>query len=169
VDEIKDPDKAAPADYFLRATGLLAPSDAVAALLVLEDGRYVMQLRDVLADIFYPNHWGCFGGAVDPGEQPIEAIRRELHEELEYEVDAAAEFTRFDFDFTRLGKRKVSRVYFEVFVPQGAFRRFVLREGAAMQAFAGSDLLVGRQTTPYDAFAIWMHMSRRRFASVREQ
>jgi hypothetical protein len=42
----------------------LRPSDAVAALLVHEDGRYIMQLRDQKEGIFYPGHWGCFGGAV---------------------------------------------------------------------------------------------------------
>jgi 8-oxo-dGTP pyrophosphatase MutT (NUDIX family) len=158
---------APPADYFVRADGPLKPADAVAALLVLEDGRYVMQLRDALPNIFYPNHWGCFGGAVDAGERPLEALKRELREELEYEPDNADEFTRFDFDFTRLGRPRVSRIYFEVRVPQQAFRRFVLHEGADMQALAGPDLLVGRQTTPYDAFAIWMHMSRPRLAPGR--
>ncbi len=156
----------APADYFVRADGPLKPADAVAALLVLEDGRYVMQLRDTLPGIFYPNHWGCFGGAVDAGEKPLEALRRELREEIEYEFDTANEFTRFDFDFTRLGRRKVSRIYFEVSVPVQAFTHFVLHEGAGIQALTGQDLLVGRQTTPYDAFAIWMHMSKRRFAST---
>ena len=54
-------------DYFIRADGPLKPSDAVAALQVREDGRYVMQLRDAKPNIFYPDHWGCFGGAVDAG------------------------------------------------------------------------------------------------------
>lgn len=154
-------------DYFIRAEGPLVPKDAVAGLLVLEDGRYVMQLRDTLPNIFYPDHWGCFGGAVDAGESPLEALRRELREELEYELDSASEFTRFDFDFTRLGQRKVSRHYYEVRVPQEAFLRFVLHEGADMQPLAGPDLLVGRKATPYDAFAVWMHMSKRRLISVQ--
>jgi 8-oxo-dGTP pyrophosphatase MutT (NUDIX family) len=153
-------------DYFIHADTPLKPADAVAALLVLEDGRYVMQLRDASPNIFYPNHWGCFGGAVDAGERPLDALRRELHEELEYELGSAGEFTRFDFDFTRLGQPRVFRIYFEVIVPRKAFARFVLHEGASMQALAGQDVLVGRQTTPYDAFAIWMHMNKHRFASI---
>jgi 8-oxo-dGTP pyrophosphatase MutT (NUDIX family) len=154
-------------DYFIRAEGPLIPRDAVAGLLVLEDGRYIMQLRDALPNIFYPDHWGCFGGAIDAGESPLDALKRELREELEYEFDAASEFTRFDFDLTRLGQTKVSRVYYEVRVPQEAFLRLVLREGADMQPLAGADLLVGRKPTPYDAFAIWMHMSKRRFTSAQ--
>jgi 8-oxo-dGTP pyrophosphatase MutT (NUDIX family) len=157
------------ADYFMRADGPLKAANAVAALLVLEDGRYVMQLRDTLPDIFYPNHWGCFGGAVDAGEQPFEALRRELREELEYEIQDATEFTRFEFDFSRLGQSKVFRIYFEIRVPEETYERFVLHEGAGLQALAGRDLLAGKQTTPYDAFAIWMHMNTHRFPPQRQE
>ena len=59
---------------FFDAAPALRGDDAVAALLVLEDGRYVMQLRDTLPQIFYPGHWGCFGGAVNPGEDTTHAI-----------------------------------------------------------------------------------------------
>ena len=48
-----------------------AACHAVAALLQLSDGRYLMQLRNSNPDIFYPEHWGCFGGAVDAGEAPV--------------------------------------------------------------------------------------------------
>ena len=156
-------------DYFVSADGPLKASSAVAALLVLEDGRYVMQLRDTLPQIFYPNHWGCFGGAVDPGEEPIEALKRELREELEFEFSDATEFTRFDFDFSRFGQSRVFRVYFEIRVPEKTYERFVLHEGAAVEALAGRDLLVGRQTTPYDAFAVWIHMNTHRFPANQGQ
>jgi len=47
------------------------------------------------------------------------------------------------------------------------FERFVLREGQDVQAFRGEDLLVTRRVTPYDAFAVWMHMSREQSLSNR--
>lgn len=136
------------------------PCDAVAAVLIHEDGRYVMQLRDNKPGIFYPGHWGCFGGAVEAGEAPVEALRRELREEIQFDMPRVARFTQFDFDFGPLGYSKVYRIYFEVKVPDTAFRRFVLREGQDVEAFRGEDLLVTRRVTPYDAFAVWMHMSR---------
>ena len=55
--------------------GRLALPDAVAALMLCADGRYVMQLRDERPDIVYPGHWGCFGGAVNRGEAPGDALR----------------------------------------------------------------------------------------------
>jgi ADP-ribose pyrophosphatase YjhB (NUDIX family) len=153
-------------EYFVRATGALRPADAVAALLLLDDDRYVMQLRDANPQIFYPSHWGCFGGAVDTGEQAVEALRRELHEEIEFKMQEARWFTRFEFDFSSLGHAPVYRIYYEVRVNDGEFRRFVLHEGAEMRAFSGKDLLAHERVAPYDAFALWMHMSRGRFAKT---
>ena len=75
-----------PAGAFLGSRTTLRPAHAVAALLQLSDGRYLMQLRDSNPDIFYPEHWGCFGGAVDAGEAPTAALVRELKEELAVNV-----------------------------------------------------------------------------------
>ena len=55
-------------ENFLRSRAPVSTGHAVAALLVLEDGRYIMQLRDDLPDIWYPGHWGLFGGGIDEGE-----------------------------------------------------------------------------------------------------
>jgi len=140
----------------------LRAADAVAALLVHEDGRYIVQLRDALPTIFYPGHWGCFGGAVDARETPLAALKRELAEELEFAAPSAIEFTRFEFDLSRLGQRKVYRIYFEILVSAAVFDRFVLHEGAAFEAVEGRELLMRRRVTPYDAFAIWLHMNRQR-------
>ena len=137
---------------------VLTAGDAVAALLLRPDGRYVMQLRDSRPDIFYPGHWGCFGGAVDAKEDPSDAMRRELQEELEFTATDLRRFTRFEFDFSALGQRKVYRLYFEIAVDDDASRRFVLHEGAAVRAFDGAELLADHKVTPYDAFAIWMHL-----------
>jgi 8-oxo-dGTP pyrophosphatase MutT (NUDIX family) len=148
---------------FLAARGRLLASDAVAAILLLEDGRYVLQLRDETDGIFYPGHWGCFGGAVDLGEAPAEALRRELKEELEFEARAFEEFTRFDFDFSRLGQKRVFRIYYEVPVTASAYSSMVLHEGAEVRAFTGTEILEEPRVTPYDAFAIFLHYRRLRF------
>lgn len=156
-------EKAWAEECFLRGKEPLAPSNAVAALLVLEDGRYVMQLRDTLPSIFYPGHWGCFGGAVSDGETPLAALVRELGEELEYTPAAVVEFARFDFDLTRVGQSKMYRLFYEIFVPETAFSHFVLHEGASFKAITGRNLLLQHRVTPYDAFAIWIHMNKQRF------
>jgi 8-oxo-dGTP pyrophosphatase MutT (NUDIX family) len=134
------------------------PSNAVAGLLVMDDGRYVMQLRDAVPGIFFPGHWGCFGGGVDAGEAPEAAIRRELKEELEFEPADVKYFSRLDLDFSPLGYFKVFRIYFEVRVAESDLAGFVLHEGAEVRAFRGQDLLNDHSVTPYDAFLVWMHL-----------
>ena len=150
-------------NLFLTARGKLEALDAVAALIVLEDGRYVMQLRDANPDIFYPEFWGCFGGAVDEGEKPAQALSRELLEELDFGAVDAKEFIRFDFDLTNLCQKKIYRIYYEIPVPMKSYSRFTLREGAQFKAFSGAEILCERRVIPYDSFAIWLHMRRSRF------
>lgn len=148
--------------HFLSATTPLSGSDAVAAILLLDDGRYVLQLRDDIPTIFYPGHWGCFGGAVDPGEEPLAAICRELWEELAFEPESPREFTRFDFDLGRLGGRRVYRIYYEVAITTAALDQVVLGEGVAVRAFTAEEILARPHVTPYDAFALWLHHARGR-------
>ncbi|MGH7487311.1 MAG: NUDIX domain-containing protein, partial [bacterium] len=107
---------------FLASRAPLETGDAAAAILVLEDGRYLMQLRDDIPEIWYPGHWGLFGGSVDPGESEWDALRRELHEELELEMSAAQLFTRFEFDLQPIGLKRCFRSYYEVPVTPGCAR-----------------------------------------------
>src|SRR5215472_12995827 len=118
---------------FLSSRAPLTTSDAAAALLVLEDGRYLLQLRDDIPQIWYPGHWGFFGGAVDPGEDAIAALRRELREELDLAMTEAHLFVRFEFDLTPVGLKRCFRAYYEVPVSFAAFDRLVLREGSDMR------------------------------------
>ena len=154
------------AGAFLGSDRTLRPAHAVAALLRLSDGRYVMQLRDSHPGIFYPDHWGCFGGAVDPGETPVAALVRELGEELQAAVAPAevARFTEFTFDFAFAGDGVRVRTYFAVTLPQAGLDGLVLGEGAGLAAFAAETLLAMPRVVPYDAFALWMHHAQRRLA-----
>jgi len=51
-------------------------------LLVAEDGRLLLQLRDQKPGIVNPGRWGFFGGHVEHGETPAQAFLREMSEEL---------------------------------------------------------------------------------------
>jgi 8-oxo-dGTP pyrophosphatase MutT (NUDIX family) len=149
---------------FLSAQAPLKVGDAAAALLMLEDERYLLQLRDDIPQIWYPGHWGLFGGSVDAGEDEIEALRRELREELELEMPEARLFVRFEYDLTPIGLGRYFRAYYEVPVSLAAFDHLVLREGAEMRALAGDEALALPRISPYDAFALFLHHHRRRLA-----
>jgi 8-oxo-dGTP pyrophosphatase MutT (NUDIX family) len=57
----------------------------VGVVIILEDrsGRIAMQLRDDRADVVSANHWGLFGGWIEPNESPRAAVLREVKEELD--------------------------------------------------------------------------------------
>ena len=140
----------------------LTGSDATAAIIRLEDGRYLMQHRDATPAIWYPDHWGCFGGAVQDGEDPLHALRREVYEELEFEFSDATYFTRFDFDLTGLGMARYYRIYYVVEMTLAEVGRLVLHEGKDVQAFPGEHILSTLRVTPYDSFALFLYHQRRR-------
>ncbi|MBW4472959.1 MAG: NUDIX hydrolase [Stenomitos rutilans HA7619-LM2] len=66
----------------------------VAIVILHQNGHFLLQLRDDIPGILYPGHWALFGGHLEPGEHPDEAIRRELVEEISY---APAMLTPFGF------------------------------------------------------------------------
>src|SRR5690349_3315658 len=116
-------------DFFLGAEGQLRPADAVGALIVIDCGpnqRYLMQLRDQVRGIFYPGHWGIFGGAMEGGETSEEALRRELKEELNLEPQSVSYFTEFVFDLDFNGLGKIKRQYFEVLISSKIIQDLVL-------------------------------------------
>ena len=142
----------------------LTASDAVCALMTLEDGRYLLQKRDLIPNIWYPGHWGLFGGAVESGEKRESALIRELEEEIGYVPDGITRFTNFDFDFGFMGQGVLFRTYYEVKIPSSSLQNLVLSEGAEMQALTPAEIFDGRPIVPYDSFALWLHMNRKRLS-----
>jgi 8-oxo-dGTP pyrophosphatase MutT (NUDIX family) len=140
--------------------------DAVAAIICLDDGRYLLQLRDDKPWIFFPNHWGLFGGALDGQETPLEGLQRELKEELDFDLDQAATKRISDFTFT-LGwssRAPIARIFFEVMMTTSEMTRLHLQEGREVAAFTPTEALNNLRMTPYDAFALWLHASRDRLS-----
>src|SRR5262245_32663663 len=156
------PSMAASDGNFLGSREPLRVSDAVAAIIVVDRQRYLMQRRDDVPGIWYPGHWGLFGGAADAGEDEMAALRRELAEELELEFETATPFVRLDFDLTPMGLKRYWRAYYEVAIGAADCKRLVLREGAEMRALSGDDALSLPRLCPYDSFALFMHHQRGR-------
>lgn len=57
-----------------------------ACAVIVVGGKYALQLRTKDAPTM-PGCWGLFGGSIEPGESSWQAVRRELAEELEIDVE----------------------------------------------------------------------------------
>jgi 8-oxo-dGTP diphosphatase len=60
----------------------------VALAMLHREGRWLMQLRDEIPTIVAPGCWGLFGGHLEPGETPEQALRRQLLEEISWQPPA---------------------------------------------------------------------------------
>ena len=64
------------------------------------NGKYLFFLRDDKPTIPDPNTYGLLGGAIEDGELPIEALERELQEEIDVNV----------YDIKELGNKVIIRM-----------------------------------------------------------
>ena len=87
----------------------------VALAMLQREGRWLMQLRDDFPGIVAPGCWGLFGGHLDAGESPEEALRRELLEEISQKlrsrgrqhlvVEGIGRVCEYSEEYERYGRR----------------------------------------------------------------
>jgi ribosomal protein S18 acetylase RimI-like enzyme/8-oxo-dGTP pyrophosphatase MutT (NUDIX family) len=102
-------------------------------------GRLSAHLRDDKPTILYPNCWSTLGGAVEDGESPAEAARRELLEEIEF-CPPLTFWRSFDHTFEVAGQ--VYRVVIHAFTGETdrTPAQINLREGQRM-AFLNREVI----------------------------
>lgn len=132
-----------------------------AALLATPDGRYLMQRRDAIPTIMLPDHWGLFGGTVEPGESAEAALRRELFEELEYRARDVAFFTEMIVGLPFPTPRTDRMSFFAVPIEAAEVAGMVLHEGAEHRLFTPEDLAAEPRVAPWDLAVVLMHRRRR--------
>lgn len=67
-----------------------AHAQSVMLLVVTDDGRLLLHLRDDIPGILHPGCWAGFGGRAEGNESIEEALRREVLEETGIELIGAS-------------------------------------------------------------------------------
>ncbi len=111
----------------------------VSALLVTPDGKLVAHLRDDKPEIPFPNTWSTLGGRVEPGESPVEAMRRELVEEIEFSPEMMY-WRTFDLNFILNGSSVMVEVHTFVGTLDRPLEQVNLHEGQRLGAFSHDEL-----------------------------
>jgi 8-oxo-dGTP pyrophosphatase MutT (NUDIX family) len=142
----------------LADTALSNPPDrhVAAAVLVAEDGRYLMQLRDERPGLHLSGHWGLFGGSLEPGETPEAALRREIREELAHEVSGLQPLLVSQHAIGPV--RGVYRMhYFAVPFRLAELDRMVQSEGAGKALMTIAEIQRLERVAPWDLCALLIH------------
>ncbi|HEU0290759.1 MAG TPA: Nudix family hydrolase [Burkholderiales bacterium] len=77
--------------------------EVAAAVITGPDGRFLLGQRP--AGKVYAGYWEFPGGKIEPGEAPLAALKRELHEELGIEVERAFPWLTRDYDYAHAAVR----------------------------------------------------------------
>ncbi|MFN4284045.1 MAG: NUDIX hydrolase [Alphaproteobacteria bacterium] len=134
------------------------PLGAVGAIIVTPDNRFLMQLRDDKPGIWLPNSWSLFGGAIEPGETPGEALKRELLEELNFTPREIRYFTQIAWDFAAWGLGIKLRYAFIVPIESVDVAGLILAEGQEMRLVPAIEALRLPRLAPYDAHALGLYI-----------
>ena len=111
----------------------------VNAIPINAEGKILLQQRDDRSDLSYPGCWTTFGGKVEDGETPDEAIRRELLEEIELELPMKL-WKVEDYPMERDGQKIVVESYTYVGRIDRPASEIALNEGQALGYFGLEDL-----------------------------
>ncbi len=106
----------------------------VSKAIIYHRNDYLLQLRDHTPGIVYAGYWSFFGGAIEPGETPWQALQRELAEELEWQSDTGA----YLYDW--VNPDHPCRIHFFTVPFTGQRSALVLHEGQDLGWFSLDDV-----------------------------
>ena len=130
------------------------------AILVTEARRYLMKRRDDVPWIAFPDQWSFFGGGIEAGESPEQALCRELQEELGWQPETFEFFsqTRLLLPFPEPVLEDIT--FYAVPIREAAIPGLTLMEGAEMRLFHAEELAALPNVIPQDLAVVLMHARR---------
>ena len=129
----------------------------VSAVLYTVEGEYLMQLRDDKPGLPLRNHWAFFGGEVDPGEAPEDAVIREVKEELTYSPHNCRWFHEAVYILPRHHRNVIRKAYYLIRIKTEEVQSMVLCEGSDLRLMTVSKILGLDRVAPWDISVVLLH------------
>lgn len=98
-------------------------------------GKYLFVLRDDKPNIPNPNCWGLIGGGIEKGEEPIEALKREVKEEIGIELYDIKKIGVIEVPLTVKGKTKIMLGHTFLSYTDAEVKDIELKEGQRVEYF----------------------------------
>ncbi|MGV8151740.1 MAG: NUDIX domain-containing protein [Candidatus Nanoarchaeia archaeon] len=95
----------------------------VAGVIFLNKNKeLLLQLRDNKKSIVYPNHWSLLGGQIEKRESRLEALKREIKEEINYKIKNPIFLGSFEDEYDTLVyvyKANINKKAKDLFLTEG--------------------------------------------------
>lgn len=139
--------------------GKLKPSNAVCAIITYKN-KILIQKRDNKKNIFFPGHYGLFGGAIEKFENKKKALQRELIEEIgiKFKTTRFSYLTNINMDFKKIRSKKFDRTVYKLIINNKEKKQLKLGEGLKMLWVDKKTIYFKKKIIPYDLFAIWLYL-----------
>ena len=133
------------------------------AIIIYYKKKVLLILRSNKKNIFYPNHWGLIGGAMEKKENLKDTAIREFEEETSIKIlkKNLVLFNVINFSFPNKPNKTFKRNYYTYKIKNLAtFRKyFYLTEGVESKLFHYNKIKKIRNIVPYDKLALDMFFS----------
>jgi 8-oxo-dGTP pyrophosphatase MutT (NUDIX family) len=142
---------------------MLKLGNAVALIIKDNANKLLLQHRDNIENIWYPDHWGLFGGELKKREKPISGLNREIKEEISINLENKITFLfEFGFDLQLIGKSKYYRQYYLATITEQEKKKIKLNEGQGYCFYKYEEIVQNKiLIIPCDKFAIDIYMKNK--------
>ena len=138
------------------------PKHASAVIIYFKE-KILLVLRSNNKKIFYPNHYGLFGGAKEKNETYLGAAKRELLEETNINILKQDIKYLLDINFSFPNSKLINRrIYTHQINDLNKFKKFfILGEGVSQKFFTYNQIKNLSNIVPYDKLALDLFFARK--------
>ena len=147
----------------------IKPENASCAIIKDKKNNFLLQKRDNKKGIFFPNHWGLFGGAKNNNETYLSTVKREINEELGIKSKNTFFFMNLKFDMKNIINKEINRYCYISEFNDLRSLKIKLTEGEKYKIFNKKDLInfISKKNliVPYDNLVIWFYLNKKKLIS----